>query len=525
MIIEKRIALYTNIMSETQNQPLRLFLSYSSKDRLRVRSLYAKLAQTDGLKTWFDDSMLLPDEGWEDEIQQAVQHSDVVLVCVSVNIFTRMGNLNPDVVYALNQAQKQSEHQPFILLVKLEPCDIPDKLQGWRTVNWFDQDGYDQLIGVLQEHTHHKLVLSEATDKKPGERRVPTGELSAAKVDGHQQPAQDGHQQPAQDGQQPPATKRQQPTLAPDTLRNSNGQSQKAAPIAASVPKAQPPVQPEVPATPATNSNTSTQPNRGIVIGAVVAVVILLLLWFGVINPALSSQPTEQMPSVVPIQKTLSPADDPEQDAPGEVVMPEVVMTSTTTLSPSPVLTPTVVVTITPTLTPTLTPTPTFTPTATPTLTPTATPTETSPVTPTATLTETQRVTTTVVVTQTAIVTTTTVITATTMPTDTQRVTTTVIPTEPTLLPTPTEPPPPPTEPPPTPTEPPPPPTPTEPPPPPTEPPVAAPTTYIVEPGDTIRGIAERFGISTQVLIEANGLTLEQADMIQPGDELYIPAP
>lgn len=60
-------------------------------------------------------------------------------------------------------------------------------------------------------------------------------------------------------------------------------------------------------------------------------------------------------------------------------------------------------------------------------------------------------------------------------------------------------------------------------------PPTATPTPglrrYIVQPGDTMVGIAARNGISTQLLLAANRMTAAQAPNIRPGDELLIPPP
>lgn len=46
---------------------------------------------------------------------------------------------------------------------------------------------------------------------------------------------------------------------------------------------------------------------------------------------------------------------------------------------------------------------------------------------------------------------------------------------------------------------------------------------YTVEPGDTLRSIAEKFGVSVQALLKANNLTAAQADKIKPGQVLVIP--
>ena len=69
---------------------------------------------------------------------------------------------------------------------------------------------------------------------------------------------------------------------------------------------------------------------------------------------------------------------------------------------------------------------------------------------------------------------------------------------------------------------------------PPTEiPPTAVPTPvppaprgprrYVVQPGDTLRGIAEQFNVSVQALLDANDMTPEEADALRIGQELVIP--
>ncbi len=58
------------------------------------------------------------------------------------------------------------------------------------------------------------------------------------------------------------------------------------------------------------------------------------------------------------------------------------------------------------------------------------------------------------------------------------------------------------------------------------EPPTAAPAgprTYVVQSGDTLRSIAEQFGVSVQAIIDANRLTPEEADSLRVGQELVIP--
>jgi LysM repeat protein len=51
----------------------------------------------------------------------------------------------------------------------------------------------------------------------------------------------------------------------------------------------------------------------------------------------------------------------------------------------------------------------------------------------------------------------------------------------------------------------------------------AGPRSYTVQPGDTLRSIAEQFGVSVADLLSANDLTPAEADSIRPGQELVVP--
>lgn len=48
--------------------------------------------------------------------------------------------------------------------------------------------------------------------------------------------------------------------------------------------------------------------------------------------------------------------------------------------------------------------------------------------------------------------------------------------------------------------------------------------TYTVQAGDSLRSIAERFGVTVQALLDANGLSPQEGDQIRPGQKLIIPA-
>lgn len=56
-------------------------------------------------------------------------------------------------------------------------------------------------------------------------------------------------------------------------------------------------------------------------------------------------------------------------------------------------------------------------------------------------------------------------------------------------------------------------------------PPPSEPRKYTVQPGDTLRAIAEKYNVSVTAIVEANKLTPQEADSLRVGQELVIPTP
>jgi LysM repeat protein len=56
------------------------------------------------------------------------------------------------------------------------------------------------------------------------------------------------------------------------------------------------------------------------------------------------------------------------------------------------------------------------------------------------------------------------------------------------------------------------------------EPPSSEVRAYFVQPGDTLRSIAEQFGMGVDALLRFNGLSPAEGDQLQLGQQLYIPA-
>lgn len=142
---------------------LSVFLCHSSGDKALVRELYEAL-QRDGYDPWLDEENILPGQDWNYEITRAVRNSDVVLVCLSEDSIGKTGYVQKEIKFALDVADEQPEGSIFIIPVKLEECDVPDRLSHWHWVNLEDANGYGRLVAALNRRADDLGTENDDTD-------------------------------------------------------------------------------------------------------------------------------------------------------------------------------------------------------------------------------------------------------------------------------------------------------------------------------------------------------------------------
>jgi hypothetical protein len=129
--------------------PGHVFLCHSSGDKERVRDLYWRLKH-DNVACWFDEEDLLPGDDWDREINRAIRRSKYVLVCVSRASVTKAGYVQKELKKALDVADEQPEGVAYIIPVRLEECEIPERLTRWHWVDLFKDGAYERLIRRLK---------------------------------------------------------------------------------------------------------------------------------------------------------------------------------------------------------------------------------------------------------------------------------------------------------------------------------------------------------------------------------------
>jgi len=136
---------------------LNVFLCHGSEDKPAIRQLYDKL-RDDGVIPWLDEKSILPGQDWDTEIRTAVRSSHAILVCLSSKSVNKEGYLQREISFALDVAGEKPEGTIFIIPVKLDACEIPDRLKKWQYVEYTNENGYELIIRALRERAR-KLNL------------------------------------------------------------------------------------------------------------------------------------------------------------------------------------------------------------------------------------------------------------------------------------------------------------------------------------------------------------------------------
>jgi hypothetical protein len=126
-----------------------IFLCHAKEDAEQVRNLYENL-KTSGLNPWMDEKDILPGQDWDYEIKQAIKRTNFAIVCLSERSVRKRGYVNKEIIWALDRQDEMLQGDIFLIPVKLESCDLPDRLSHCQAVNVFDSNGYERLMKVLK---------------------------------------------------------------------------------------------------------------------------------------------------------------------------------------------------------------------------------------------------------------------------------------------------------------------------------------------------------------------------------------
>jgi hypothetical protein len=150
--------------------PYDVFLSHSSKDKAVVRPLAERLRQ-DGLKVWFDEWVLKPGDSIPAKIEEGLEHSRVLVLCMSANAFgSDWAQLEAGTFRFRDPLNKERRFIPL----RLDDAPIKGSLAQFRYINWHPQEREQEYAKLLEacRSSAAPAARPEGQPRKPRRERL-----------------------------------------------------------------------------------------------------------------------------------------------------------------------------------------------------------------------------------------------------------------------------------------------------------------------------------------------------------------
>jgi hypothetical protein len=104
-----------------------VFLSYVREDAAAVDALQQAL-ESAGVRVWRDTVNLWPGEDWRAKIREAITGDALVFIaCFSSHSTARSKSYqNEELVVAIEQLRQRRPHDPWLIPVRFDDCEVPD---------------------------------------------------------------------------------------------------------------------------------------------------------------------------------------------------------------------------------------------------------------------------------------------------------------------------------------------------------------------------------------------------------------
>jgi len=133
---------------------LKVFLCHAREDKPTVRLLHKRLTG-DGYQPWLDEEDILGGQDWRHAIKDAVQSSDILLVCLSTHSILKEGYVQAEIRQGLELAREKPDETFFVIPARLEECPVPKLLEDKQWIDLHAANGYDKLRRSLDARSDH----------------------------------------------------------------------------------------------------------------------------------------------------------------------------------------------------------------------------------------------------------------------------------------------------------------------------------------------------------------------------------
>jgi formylglycine-generating enzyme required for sulfatase activity len=127
----------------------RVFLSYAREDEAQVRAVYRRLRDA-GFDVWMDKINLLPGQRWQQEIPQAIRHSDFILLFFSQNSVAKRGYIQREFRLALDTLEEMPPDAIHTIPIRLDDCQIPEQFHHLHWSDLAEEGEFERIVQALR---------------------------------------------------------------------------------------------------------------------------------------------------------------------------------------------------------------------------------------------------------------------------------------------------------------------------------------------------------------------------------------
>lgn len=140
----------TIVESETSSSKLIPFLCYAKENSTGVREFRERLKAEAWIDPWFDEEDILPGQKWEGSVADAVHNSHAVIIFLSSIAVRTEGFFHVELKLALDAAAEKPDGTIFIIPIRLDDCEVPERLKPYQYVDYFgDAEQKDRVYTSL----------------------------------------------------------------------------------------------------------------------------------------------------------------------------------------------------------------------------------------------------------------------------------------------------------------------------------------------------------------------------------------
>ena len=140
----------TIVASDSPSSKLIPFLCYAKENSTGVREFRERLKAEAWIDPWFDEEDILPGQKWEGSVEEAVHNSHAVMIFLSSIAVRTEGFFHVELKLALDAAAEKPDGTIFIIPIRLDDCDVPERLKPYQYVDYFgDAEQKDRVYTSL----------------------------------------------------------------------------------------------------------------------------------------------------------------------------------------------------------------------------------------------------------------------------------------------------------------------------------------------------------------------------------------